>query len=113
MHAGTGSLLGLDGTSPDLSAGSHTWWDSTAIATVRDELAERHHALVAAILRRDGTPIAPADVDEVLARWQRRVPDAIARVTRLTTELREDGLVDLPRACTLGAELRLLVRESH
>ncbi len=113
VHAGTGSLLGLDGTSPDLSAGSHTWWDSTAIATVRDELAERHHALVAAILRRDGTPIAPADVDEVLARWQRRVPDAIARVTRLTTELREDGLVDLPRACTLGAELRLLVRESH
>ncbi|MEZ7237555.1 NAD-glutamate dehydrogenase [Rhodococcus sp. GXMU-t2271] len=113
VHAATGSLLGIDGLSPDLSTGSHTWWDSTAIATVRDELADRHHGLVAAILRRDGAPTGPADVDEVLAQWQERVPDAIARVTRLTTELRENGLVDLPRACTLGAELRLLVRATE
>ncbi|MHC6210592.1 NAD-glutamate dehydrogenase domain-containing protein [Rhodococcus ruber] len=113
VHAATGSLLGIEGMSPDLSTGSHTWWDSTAIATARDELADRHHGLVAAILRRDGAPTGPADVDEVLARWQARVPDAIARVTRLTTELRENGPVDLPRACTLGAELRLLVRATE
>ena len=113
VHAATGSLLGIDGLSPDLATGHHSWWDNAALATARDDLAERHHGLVAAILRRDRGPHAPAAVDEVLARWQQRVPDSIDRVTRLTAELREDALVDLPRACTLGAELRLLVRATE
>ncbi|MBH0118698.1 NAD-glutamate dehydrogenase [Rhodococcus sp. CX] len=113
MHAATGPLLGIERMSLDPATGSHTWWDSMARATVWDELTEGHHRLVAAILRRDCDPHTLTDVDAILARWKQRVPDAIARVTRLTDDLCRDGRIDLAQACTLGAELHLLVRATE
>ena len=83
------------------------WWDAMAAATVRDDLAERHHALVGAILDLDSD-----DEDHVRA-WEDRVADAIHRFTRMIGELRRDGVVDVARACTAGAELRLLVKSTR
>lgn len=115
MYAATGTLLGLDGISfdPDAGSATRTWWDSMAAASVRDDLAGLRHELVTAILRGDRDPENSDVVDETMGRWQRRVPDSIARVKRVTGELCGSGSIDLPRACTLGAELRLLVRATE
>jgi glutamate dehydrogenase len=83
------------------------WWDAMAAATVRDDLAERHHALVAAILDLD------SDDEDHVRVWEDRVADAIHRFTRMIAELRRDGVVDVSRACTAGAELKLLVKSTQ
>ena len=84
-----------------------SWWDAMAAATVRDDLAEQHHALVGAILDLD------SDDEDHVRVWQDRVADAINRFTRMIAELRRDGVVDVSRACTAGAELKLLVKSTR
>ncbi|AYA23502.1 glutamate dehydrogenase [Rhodococcus rhodochrous] len=115
VYAATGTLLGLDGISfdPEAGSGTRTWWDGMAAASVRDDLAGLRHELVTAILCDDRGPENSDVVDETVGRWQRRVPDSIARVKRVTGELYGNGSIDLPRACTLAAELRLLVRATE
>ncbi|RZK95919.1 MAG: glutamate dehydrogenase [Rhodococcus sp. (in: high G+C Gram-positive bacteria)] len=83
------------------------WWDAMAAATVRDDLAERHHELVGAILH------LATDGEHEVGVWQDRAEGAISRFSRMIAELRRDGVVDVARACTAGAELKLLVRSTH
>ncbi|MFC9358429.1 NAD-glutamate dehydrogenase domain-containing protein [Rhodococcus sp. NPDC057014] len=83
------------------------WWDAMAAATVRDDLAERHHALVGEILDLD------TGGQDQIRTWQDRTADAIHRFSGMIAELRRDGVVDVSRACTVGAELRLLVKSTR
>ncbi|WP_420855043.1 NAD-glutamate dehydrogenase domain-containing protein [Rhodococcus pseudokoreensis] len=107
VFARTDSLLGLTWLTGRLEHhATNNWWDAMAAATVRGDLAERHHALVGAILDLD-----TGHEDQVLV-WQERAADAINRFSRITAELRRDGVVDVSRACTAGAELKLLVRST-
>lgn len=82
------------------------WWDAMAAATIRDDLAERHHELVGAILDL-GT-----DGEDQISVWQARTADAINRFSRMTAEIRRDGVVDVSRAYTASAELKLLIRST-
>ncbi|REE75396.1 glutamate dehydrogenase [Rhodococcus wratislaviensis] len=108
IHARTDSVLGLTWLTGRLEHHVTTnWWDAMAAATVRDDLAERHHALVGAVLDLD-----TGGDDQVLV-WQERTADAINRFSRITAELRRDGVVDVSRACTAGAELNLLIRSTR
>ncbi len=108
VHARTDAALGLAWLTGQLENHIKTnWWDSMAAASVRDDLADGHHALVAAILDLD-----TSSTTDVVRIWQEVTADAITRFSRMTTELRRDGFVDIPRACTASAELRLLVRST-
>ncbi|QBJ98700.1 glutamate dehydrogenase [Rhodococcus sp. ABRD24] len=106
VHAQTDAALGLAWLTGQLENRiMANWWDSMAAASVRDDLAEGHHCLVAAIIdcHRTSDPVPT---------WQERTVDAIDRFSRMTTELRRDGFVDVSRACTASAELKLLVRST-
>ncbi len=83
------------------------WWDSMAAAVVRDDIAERHHELVR-VLMPSNDDVGASRVSE----WQARSQAAIGRFTRMTAEIRRDGVVDVSRACTISAELRLLIRSA-
>ncbi|MEW1934604.1 NAD-glutamate dehydrogenase domain-containing protein [Rhodococcus sp. NPDC079359] len=110
IHHRMGAVLGLTWLTSQLDNHITTnWWDAMAAATVRDDLAERHHSLVAAVLERHALDDPDSDPMET---WQRRSKDAINRFTRITAELRRDGVVDVSRACTASAELKLLVRNT-
>ncbi|MGV9864079.1 NAD-glutamate dehydrogenase domain-containing protein [Rhodococcus koreensis] len=109
IHSRTDDALGLTWLAGKLDRHITTnWWDSMAAATVRVELAEQHHALVHAILNLDDVPSA-----ELLQKWQDASIDTINRFSRMTAELRRDGVVDVSRACTAGAELKLVVRSTR
>lgn len=110
IHHRMGAVLGLTWLTSQLDNHITTnWWDAMAAATVRDDLAERHHSLVAAVLERHALDDPDSDPMET---WQRRSKDAINRFTRITAELRRDRVVDVSRACTASAELKLLVRNT-
>ncbi|WP_411194664.1 NAD-glutamate dehydrogenase domain-containing protein [Rhodococcus jostii] len=109
IHTRTDAVLGLAWLTRRLEHHVTTnWWDAMAAATVRDDLAERHHLLVGAVLDLDST-----NDDDPVSVWQHRTADSIARFSRMTAELRKDGVVDVSRACTASAELKLLVRSTH
>ncbi|MDI9951381.1 NAD-glutamate dehydrogenase domain-containing protein [Rhodococcus sp. IEGM 1305] len=107
IHTRSDSELGLTWLTGRLDDHVTTnWWDAMAAATVRDDLAERHHELVGAILDLD------TGGEDQIRVWQARAADAISRFSRMTAELRRDGVVDVSRACTASAELKLLVRST-
>lgn len=83
------------------------WWDSMAAAVIRDDIAERHHELVR-VLMPSNDDVGASRVSE----WQARSQAAIGRFTRMIAEIRRDGVVDVSRACTFSAELRLLIRSA-
>ncbi|WP_084351435.1 NAD-glutamate dehydrogenase domain-containing protein [Millisia brevis] len=108
VYAQTGRGLGLDWLAGRIE--EHTpigWWDGMAISTVRDALADNHHALVGAILDRE-----PEGGDRYTS-WRDRRGEQVDRFTRLIAELRRDGTIDIARACTVNAELDLLVRATR
>lgn len=54
IHARVDAILGLSWLTTQLDNHvASNWWDSMAAATVRDEISDRHHTLVSAILRLD------------------------------------------------------------
>lgn len=109
VHARTDAALDLGWLTGRLENHIMTnWWDSMAAASVRDDLADGHHSLVAAILDLPTTSAA-----DLVDTWQVRTADAIDRFSRITTELRRDGFVDVSRACTASGELKLLVRSTR
>ncbi|MFE7423337.1 NAD-glutamate dehydrogenase domain-containing protein [Rhodococcus sp. NPDC057529] len=109
IHSRTDAALGMTWLCGHLENHIMTnWWDSMAAATVRDDLSERHHALVGAIIDLDCHP-----AEDPVQVWQERSAAAISRFTRMTSELRRDGVVDVSRACTASAELALLVRNTR
>ena len=114
VHAATGEGLGLAWLAGRLE--EHVpmgWWDGMAVSTVRDALADNHHALVGAILDR-GVPEDQGPLpQEWYASWRRGRREYVDRFTRLIAELRRDGTIDIARACTVNAELTLLVRATR
>ncbi|RYF57299.1 MAG: glutamate dehydrogenase, partial [Comamonadaceae bacterium] len=107
IHTQSASELGLTWLTRRLDDHVTTnWWDAMAAATVRDDLAERHHELVRAIL-----DLETGGKDQIRV-WQDHTADAISRFSRMIAELRRDGVVDVSRACTASAELKLLVRST-
>lgn len=111
VHHRTETLLGLTWLICRLDDHIATdWWDSMAAGTIRDNLAEQHHSLVAAVLALDEVDAAESHPVDA---WQRRSAAQIDRLVRLTSELRRDGIVDVSRACTVHSELTLLVRHSQ
>jgi glutamate dehydrogenase len=108
VYAAVGDALDLNWIVEGL--GAHTassWWDAMAAAAVRDELADTHHRLAAAVVRLDD------ECGAAMSRWQQDAAPAIARFIRLRSELGRDGLIDVARAATANAELLLLCRHSE
>ncbi|MBY4213346.1 NAD-glutamate dehydrogenase [Rhodococcus fascians] len=111
IHSRTDALLGLSWLTSHLDSHVTTnWWDSMAASAVRDDLAQRHHVLVGAILE---LRVAEEPTFDPIDDWQSRSVGAINRFSRMTAELRRDGVVDVSRACTASAELGLLVRSTQ
>jgi glutamate dehydrogenase len=107
IHTRSDSELGLTWLTGRLDMhATANWWDAMATATVREDLAERHHELVAAILDLD------SGSEDRFSLWQNRTADAISRFSHMIAELRRDGVVDVSRACTASAELKLLARST-
>ncbi|MGO4205025.1 NAD-glutamate dehydrogenase domain-containing protein [Rhodococcus sp. TAF43] len=108
VHAQTDAALALAWLTDQFENHTMTnWWDSMAAASVRDDLTEGHHALVAAIL-----DLHTTSATDLVHTWQELTADAIERFSRTMTELKSDGYVDVARACTASAELKLLVRST-
>lgn len=108
VHAQTGRDLGLDWLAHRLEEHIPVgWWDGMAISTVRDELADNHHSLVGAIVS------SRSPEEDGTAAWLSRQGEQVDRLTRMIVELRRDGTIDVARACTVNAELALLVRATR
>ncbi|NTY60452.1 NAD-glutamate dehydrogenase domain-containing protein [Mycolicibacterium sphagni] len=108
IHTAIDDTLDLAWIVEGLSAHSTSnWWDAMAAAAVRDELADRHHRLAAAVVRLGG------NCATTMSAWQHDAAPAIARFTRLRAELGRDNLIDVARAATVNAELLLLCRHAE
>nr|WP_296773479.1 NAD-glutamate dehydrogenase domain-containing protein [Rhodococcus sp. (in: high G+C Gram-positive bacteria)] len=108
VHAQTGELLSLFWLTDRLEDHVTTnWWDSMASAIVRNDLAERHHELVRALI-----PSENPDGSNLIEGWRVESRASIERFTRMVSEIRRDGVVDVSRACTAAGELLLLVRSA-
>ncbi|OBF28068.1 glutamate dehydrogenase [Mycobacterium sp. ACS4331] len=96
-------ILGLTGacTAFDPLASAADWWDAMAGCAIRDELADRRHALVAAVLE-------PAYDHSALSSWTATRTAHINRFIATTNLLYRDGRFGIAQAMTLIAELRLL-----
>ena len=104
-HREVGRRLRLQSLNTTLEAGIHTsHWDLVAFESVHDDLREQHHMLTAAVLAEGG----PDAID----RWCAARAKNVNRFTDLIGTLLSAESIDLPRACTASAELRLLTRAS-
>lgn len=86
---------------------SSSWWDAMAAAAVRDEIADNHHRLTAAVLGLRAQP------GEMLNVWRAQTTGGVERFIHMRAEIGRDGLVDVARASTVNAELILLCRQTE
>jgi glutamate dehydrogenase len=101
-------LLDLRWITDGLTArAASTWWEAMGVAAVRDELADTHHRLTAAVLRVGRGQTA------AVAHWQEVTATPLARFARMRAELGRDNVVDVARAATVHAELLLLCRHAE
>ncbi|MGV8872862.1 MAG: NAD-glutamate dehydrogenase domain-containing protein [Rhodococcus sp. (in: high G+C Gram-positive bacteria)] len=99
-----GAKLHLHWLADNLEVGNQpSHWHLMAIAAIRDELRDRHHALTAAVIREGGAA-------NTVERWCSAHTEQVDRFIELSTTLRCLGPIDLSRACTVNAELRMLTR---
>lgn len=83
-----------------------TWWDAMGTSAIRDQFADTHHQLTAAVLS------LAADPEEALRAWRNGAATALARFDQMRAELGRDSVIDVARGASVLAELALLLRHT-
>lgn len=83
-----------------------TWWDAMGTSAIRDQFADTHHQLTAAVLS------LAADPEEARRLWRDGAATALGRFGRMRAELGRDNVIDVARGASVLAELALLLRHT-
>ena len=109
VHLDVGRRLGLARATERIAAlSSSDFWQERARTALGDDVAELQREVTLQVFQRQGGASGTSDAAALLAAWEARSGDALARADRLIAELSESRQADLAQLSVLVRELRRL-----